>query len=66
MEKVQVKNRLELKRQVITSLTQDNASNVKGGFTYSLSLGQVCKNSKALGIGNAFDCGIAMIRNSSM
>ncbi len=58
MEKVQIQNRLELKRQVITSLTQDNASNVKGGFTlFTIAWAGFVKISQQLTAGNAFTCG---------
>ena len=52
-----MKSKLKLNKKTVTSLTKTEMDNVKGGFTYSLSLGSRCKNSKSLGAGSQFECG---------
>ena len=57
MKKLQQAEKLSLNKQKISQLSEVEASNVKGGFTYSLSLGAVCKLSIGLGASNAYECG---------
>jgi natural product precursor len=52
-------SKLTLKRETIVALDDAAMSNVKGGFTYALSMGATCKHSKELTANNAHDCGLA-------
>jgi hypothetical protein len=54
-----MKNKLTLKKETIVALDDAAMSNVKGGFTYSMSMGQTCKVSRQYGAHNAYDCGLA-------
>lgn len=55
--KLQEQSKLRLNKERISTLTQEQSQAVAGGFTYSLSTGQVCKASKAVGGENAYECG---------
>lgn len=57
MKKIQTAQKLILNKQTIIKLTETEGSNIKGGFTYSLSLGDRCKLSKQRTADNAFECG---------
>lgn len=50
--------KLSLNKETISALSGEEMSSVKGGFTYSLSLGNRCQNSKELGQSSQFDCGV--------
>lgn len=59
MKKIQLNSaKLQLKKNKIANLTNDQMNDVNGGFTYSLSTGQRCKASKALGAGDPYECGV--------
>lgn len=49
--------KLSLTKETIETLDTQEMNNANGGFTYSLSLGTVCKQSKYLGADNAYECG---------
>lgn len=49
--------KLSLNRETIETLDSMEMNQTTGGFTYSLSLGAVCRQSKSLGASNAFECG---------
>ncbi|GAF05886.1 class I lanthipeptide [Saccharicrinis fermentans] len=49
--------KLNLNKETIAVLDNSAMSEVKGGFTYSLSTGLRCKVSKAHGGGNPYECG---------
>lgn len=51
MKKLNVSKKLTLNKETITSLDKNQMANVKGGFTYSLSTGEACNKSKAMGKG---------------
>lgn len=55
--KKQLKSNLSLNKFTVASLDDANAQNVKGGFTYSLSMGTLCRYSKSKGALNPFQCG---------
>lgn len=55
MKKLETK--LVLNKHTVASLNNNEMSSVKGGFTYSLSLGYRCKNSKSLDAATQFECG---------
>ncbi|MCX2582177.1 MULTISPECIES: class I lanthipeptide [unclassified Pedobacter] len=50
-------SKLALNKETIETLDNAEMNQTTGGFTYSLSLGAVCKQSKSLGADNAFECG---------
>lgn len=50
-------SKLTLNKEAIESLDDAEMLQTNGGFTYSLSWGEVCKRSKTLGASNAFECG---------
>jgi hypothetical protein len=49
--------KLSLNKETIETLDVAEMAQTNGGFTYSLSWGDVCKRSKELGASNAFECG---------
>lgn len=49
--------KLNLNKETIAALDNQMMSEVKGGFTYSLSMGAVCRHSKGNGANNAYECG---------
>jgi hypothetical protein len=49
--------KLSLNKETIETLDTAEMNQATGGFTYSLSMGAVCKQSKSLGADNAFECG---------
>lgn len=51
-------SKLTLNKETVSALTNNEMSNVKGGFTYGLSLGHRCKNSERLGADSQLDCGV--------
>jgi hypothetical protein len=54
-----MKNRiakLSLSRETVETLDHAEMGQANGGFTYSLSLGSYCKNSKSFGAETAEDC----------
>lgn len=58
MKKIQLNSaKLQLKKDKIANLTNDQMNEVNGGFTYSLSTGQRCRVSKAVGAADAYECG---------
>ena len=50
-------SKLSLNKETIETLDAQEMNAANGGFTYSLSLGTVCKQSKYLGAENAYECG---------
>ena len=60
-----MKNKLKLNKKTVSELSTAELDSVKGGFTYSLSLGEVCRKSKELGATNAYDCGDRQYRIDS-
>lgn len=59
MKKIQLNSaKLQLKKEKIANLTNEQMGEVNGGFTYSLSTGERCKVSKAVGATNPYDCGV--------
>lgn len=54
--------KLNLNKETIAALDNKTMSEIKGGFTYSLSTGARCHASKARGARNAYDCGAALIK----
>ncbi len=57
--------KLKLNKKTIVALDNETMSEVKGGFTYSLSMGQTCKFSKSYGSKNASECGADSARHLS-
>lgn len=56
MKKLTLSNqKLRLKKEIVLLSNQDQ-TNVQGGFTYSLSLGYRCRSSKQWGADNLYDC----------
>ncbi|MFN8844565.1 MAG: class I lanthipeptide [Chryseotalea sp.] len=55
--------KLKLKKETIISLDNLEMANIKGGFTYSLSTGERCQESKALTAKNGYDCGLIKKHN---
>lgn len=52
--------KMSLNKRTISTLSSGEMTNVKGGFTYSLSLGETCQHSKKIGAKrNAYQCGQA-------
>jgi len=50
--------KLSLNKQTISALNSAELKNLKGGlFTYSLSTGDICIESKARGANNGYECG---------
>lgn len=49
--------KLNLNKETIAALDNKTMSEVKGGFTYSLSTGARCNISKKYGADNPYDCG---------
>lgn len=50
--------KLNLNKETIASLDNKAMEKVKGGFTYSASLGAVCRHSKGNTARNAYECGM--------
>ncbi|WP_118974939.1 hypothetical protein [Taibaiella koreensis] len=48
---------LRLVKKRIMALHEDSQEAIRGGFTYSLSMGQFCRESKGLGANNPYHCG---------
>lgn len=48
---------ISLKKETIETLDSQEMNQTTGGFTYSLSLGIICKHSKYLGVDSAYECG---------
>lgn len=57
--------KLNLNKETIAALDNKTMSEIKGGFTYSLSTGQRCRASKGLGMDDPYKCGAAAYRLSS-
>lgn len=49
-------SRLTIHKESIENLDAREMGMTTGGFTYSLSLGSYCKNSKSFGAGTAEEC----------
>ena len=61
MKKIQLDSaKLQLKKNKIANLTNEQMNDVNGGFTYSLSTGERCRASQAVGAGNPYDCGAVL------
>ena len=54
--------KLNLNKETIAALDSKMMSEIKGGFTYSLSTGARCQASKARGASNPYDCGAALVK----
>ncbi|WP_165370604.1 class I lanthipeptide [Hymenobacter persicinus] len=54
MKKVTVK--LTLNKQTLASLDQKQLAAAKGGFTYSISWGSLCRHSRQEGAGSRDEC----------
>ena len=53
-----MRTKLKLSKKTVSELSNSELENVKGGFTYGLSLGATCRYSKSLGANiNAYQCG---------
>jgi hypothetical protein len=66
MKKVKLTSKLSLanlNKSTIAQLNNNDMGQVKGGFTYALSTGALCKQSKALGAGNPYECGDAISKS---
>ncbi len=50
--------KLQLNKEKITEMTVSESVQIQGGFTYSLSWGAFCKESKGLGAGDPYTCGL--------
>lgn len=50
--------KLNLNKETIAALDNRTMSEIKGGFTYSLSGGAVCKLSRKSGAQSAYECGL--------
>ncbi|WP_029287195.1 class I lanthipeptide [Pedobacter sp. R20-19] len=50
-------SKLTLNKETIETLNVAEMAQTNGGFTYSLSWGEICRRSKELGASNAFECG---------
>ncbi|RBL91141.1 class I lanthipeptide [Chitinophaga flava] len=57
MNKKKLSGKLSLNRFTVAALDDMSANNAKGGFTYSLSTGDLCKISQAYTANNAYECG---------
>ena len=57
--------KLNLNKETIAALDSKTMSEIKGGFTYSLSTGHRCRASKGLGMNDPYKCGAAVQRLSS-
>ncbi|MGD1838165.1 MAG: class I lanthipeptide [Nitrososphaeraceae archaeon] len=51
-----IMNKLSLNKETIAVLNNSAMSEIKGGFTYSLSAGELCTKSKALGYKKRSHC----------
>jgi natural product precursor len=54
------KKKLELNKEVIANLDKAEMASLKGGFTYTLSLGKKCIYSKSIGAADPYTCGARM------
>ena len=48
--------KLTLNKETIASLNNEQMGDVKGGFTYALSMGARCRKSNGFGNGNTCKC----------
>jgi natural product precursor len=51
-------NKLSLNKKTLVSLDDRKMASVKGGFTYSLSTGEVCRHSRIHSSSSAYECGV--------
>lgn len=54
--------KLVLNKQTLSSLSNNEMSHVKGGFTYSISVGHECKYSKSLGATTKVACDVLSVQ----
>ncbi|RBL91142.1 class I lanthipeptide [Chitinophaga flava] len=57
MNKNRLDKKLSLNKFTVASLDESKSAVIKGGFTYSLSLGQRCRESMAAGATSPYECG---------